>query len=1284
MDPGRPNRPTKREDFEVAIICALTLEADAVIALFDHHWEDDRFSYGKARGDPNAYSIGAIGQHNVVLAHLPGMGKVAAGNIAAFCRMSFPNIKLALLVGICGGAPYYNKGNGQIRLGDVVISTGIVQYDFGRRFPDKFEIKDSLNDILGRPGLEIRNLLSKLKTVRESERLNTESWKHLNELCQDAKRPATFPGRSKDLLFPADYRHKHQDSLECTTCTSCHHESDPVCDIALTSSCEQMGCDTSQCLQRGDRQGEELHPVVHFGVFATGDTVMKSAKDRDYIAKDTQALGFEMESVGVWEVFPCVVIKSVCDYADSHKTKDWQPYAAACAAAYAKGFLRYWDPRRNAESISESEQFRKRIIKSLSYSDMNERRNNIPSEAPSTFNWIFEESVEYTGEEDLGWLSDRNSDTNRHSETEWETETASNAEDGQEGSIEAHEDSETGWETASDEESGPRESLEEDEDNETSWETACDEKSEKEESPEAGDDTEADWETETDLRSEITEDSTRSHQRWRHRDSFIDWLKSDLPVYWISGKPGSGKSTLMKFIVSDSRTLEALKEWNKDAIIIAHFFWKPGSTMQHSFKGLLCSLLCLILKNDKSISHSSLQRLIKDKDGKESPSDWDQRELRDLLLYYRNHSSQPICIFIDALDEISPEQDTLDTLHVLGALISPTIKICVSSRPERLFRLHLQGKPSLEIHKLTRPDIEQYSKVSIRDSILLEPQGLKISDLARRIGEMSQGVFLWAVLVTRSLIRGINNGDSESDIDRRLSSTPQDLMDLYRDIVKRFTTDHDIYQQSASMIFNLVLILKGIPMPLFEAIVTTDGPLLDQIVVQGKGIHAQDLVTKGLRLVNTLEVGCAGLLEVRSSMKDNPPSFKSKPLLAWLRKKITFIHRSAEDFLLDTEDGRKLWESCPCSQEELLIRRTKAKLAWYELYPSLDNVLGMESCELHYVLETSNEWIHDASLPWAVSTTMLTLAQRMHERGSLVAPEYSHEPLPLYSRRGQFLTYAVYFGHTAFTFNNLATFPDYETQETAYYIFYNACARLRPPHEDANLLNDLEVVEFMIENGYSPNWPGSSETTTGKFGSPWLQHLLTAHKELSTASEYMLTSTQALKVLDVIRMFLKAGASVHSRIKVVFNWSRPDDRRSFAHIRLDALWLYRTKDIVRPDNSDFMILEINAKVLLESILVQVHGAIGPASRLKVPEAESYMKALAFGNYEEKKYFIVDRDCVSELLLDGVRLWFQDATRKHDVMELNNKVMRICSCDTDEVSKASCRQGPWPSEFSWAI
>lgn len=908
---------------------------------------------------------------------------------------------------------------------------------------------------------------------------------------------------------------------------------------------------------------------------------------------------------------------------------------------------------------------------------MNERRNNIQSEAPSTFNWIFEESVEYPREQGLDSLSAQDSDTTRHHETGWKADLAPNAEAGKEGSFEAGDNNGTGWETASDEESEQEGSLEDDEDDEASWETTSDEKSGEEGSLEADDDMGTDWATESDDRSETSEDSTPSGRQWRHWDSFIDWLKSDLPVYWITGKPGSGKSTLMKFLISDSRTPAALKEWKKDTIIIAHFFWKPGSTMQHSFKGLLCSLLCLILKNDKSISHSVLQRMIKDKDGKESPSDWDQRELRDLLLHYRNHSSQPICIFIDALDEISPEQDTLDALHMLRALISPTIKICVSSRPERLFRLHLQDKPSLEIHKLTGPDIEHYSKVSIRDSILLEPQGLKVSDLARRIGQMSQGVFLWAVLVTRSLIRGINNGDSERDIYRRLNSTPQDLMDLYRDILMRSAADRDIYQQSASMIFNLVLILNGIPMPLFEATVATDGPLLDQLVVQGKGIHAKDLVTKGLRMVNTLEVGCAGLLEVRSSMNENSPTFRLKPLLAWLRTTITFIHRSAEEFLIDTEDGRKLWESCPCSQEELLTRRAKAKLAWHELYPSLGIVSEMKSCELPSVLETLTRWIREASLPRAVSTTILTLAQKMYERGSLLTPETCRELLPLHSRRGQFLIYAVSFSHTTFVFNNLATFPNSERYETAYYIFYNACAELHSPDDDGNMMHEPGVVKFMIENGYSPNWPGSSETTTYKFGSPWLRYLLALHEKLTGRVKAILTSTQALAVLDTIRMFLRSGASVQSRFKIVFSWCRVPERRLPAHISLEALFIHPYKRFPCPDNSGFLILEINAKVLLESILVQVHGAIHPVSRLRLPEDASHTKALAFGNWSKKEYFIVDRNWVSELLVEGVKLWFRHATRKGDDTKLNNTVMGMCRYVTDKVSEASCRQGAWP-------
>ena len=123
--------PTSRLGFEVAIICALTIEADAVEALFDQYWDNDH-SFGKSPGDSNAYTTGSIGRHNVVLAHMPGMGKANAAVVASHCRTSYPNIKLALIVGVCGAVPFASNNNTEIILGDIIMSSGVIQYDFGQ------------------------------------------------------------------------------------------------------------------------------------------------------------------------------------------------------------------------------------------------------------------------------------------------------------------------------------------------------------------------------------------------------------------------------------------------------------------------------------------------------------------------------------------------------------------------------------------------------------------------------------------------------------------------------------------------------------------------------------------------------------------------------------------------------------------------------------------------------------------------------------------------------------------------------------------------------------------------------------------------------------------------------------------------------------------------------------------------------------------------------------------------------------------------------------------------
>ncbi|EXK75943.1 hypothetical protein FOQG_19295 [Fusarium oxysporum f. sp. raphani 54005] len=315
----RPSRPNNRHGFEIAIICALPLEADAIEALFDYYWDGDGPPLGKAANDPNAYSTGMIGCHNVVLVRMPGTGKVHAAAAASNCRASFPNVKIALVVGVCGVAPFKRNGE-EIVLGDVVISEGIIQYDFGRRLPGQFIPKEGPLDSLGRPNQEIRGVLAQAKGTRGRQRLISEMTGYLNLLRHNPELYAEYPGVTYDRLFEASY---------------CHSEDQ--------KSCEQVGCDGKLVPRRRlQATGPSPAPAIHFGLMASGDSVMKSGEDRDREVEVRDIVAFEMEGAGVWDILPCIVIKGACDYADSHKSKVWQRYAAATAAACTKAFLDFW------------------------------------------------------------------------------------------------------------------------------------------------------------------------------------------------------------------------------------------------------------------------------------------------------------------------------------------------------------------------------------------------------------------------------------------------------------------------------------------------------------------------------------------------------------------------------------------------------------------------------------------------------------------------------------------------------------------------------------------------------------------------------------------------------------------------------------------------------------------------------------------------------------------------------------------------------------------------------
>ncbi|KAH6603473.1 hypothetical protein Trco_008248 [Trichoderma cornu-damae] len=338
---ARITQPAGRDNFHVAIICALPCEVDAVTLLFDHFWDEENDPYGRANGDTNTYITGRLGKHNVVLVVLPNMGTNSAAAATASLRSSYGNLKLAFLVGICGGVPRIEEYD--VFLGDVVVSRAIVQYDFGRQYPGHFAVKNSVEDSLGRANKDIRGLLAVFETELMRERLQARSAGYLKQLQDAAARKRRraryqYPGATEHRLYLPHYIHRHR--APCDVCNK-GDGSGGACESAAKASCADLGCDETQLVRRPSplRDDGDFDFNIFIGRIGSGNAVMKSGRDRDRIASEHNLIAFEMEGAGAWEEVPCLVVKGVCDYADSHKNKLWQDFAAATAACVMKAIL---------------------------------------------------------------------------------------------------------------------------------------------------------------------------------------------------------------------------------------------------------------------------------------------------------------------------------------------------------------------------------------------------------------------------------------------------------------------------------------------------------------------------------------------------------------------------------------------------------------------------------------------------------------------------------------------------------------------------------------------------------------------------------------------------------------------------------------------------------------------------------------------------------------------------------------------------------------------------------
>jgi nucleoside phosphorylase len=331
------------KDYTVGWICAITPEFVAARAFLDEvHKGPDYVS----PNDIGGYTLGKIGKHNVVITILPEgeYGISSAASVARDMLHSFPNVRIGLMVGVGGGVPTRHD----IRLGDVVVSApreghgGIFQYDFGKTKQDQSFRQTGFHN---QPPTVLLTACNLLKAQYESE----------GHQLRDAINSAL----KKIPTLPEKYQRPDPGSDRLYLPKVVHPNGEVGC-------AEACGDDPSK-LEFRPKRTKVQDPAVHYGLIASANQLMKDALIRDKLAAEKDVLCFEMEAAGLINHFPCLIIRGICDYSDSHKNKDWQGYAAMTAAAYAKDLLSQIAPI--AVEVGEFEKRRTKIQKWLKPSD---------------------------------------------------------------------------------------------------------------------------------------------------------------------------------------------------------------------------------------------------------------------------------------------------------------------------------------------------------------------------------------------------------------------------------------------------------------------------------------------------------------------------------------------------------------------------------------------------------------------------------------------------------------------------------------------------------------------------------------------------------------------------------------------------------------------------------------------------------------------------------------------------------------------------------------------------
>ncbi|KAK0667169.1 hypothetical protein QBC41DRAFT_348200 [Cercophora samala] len=631
----------------------------------------------------------------------------------------------------------------------------------------------------------------------------------------------------------------------------------------------------------------------------------------------------------------------------------------------------------------------------------------------------------------------------------------------------------------------------------------------------------------------------------RDQSRLYDWLKTGQGVFWVSGKAGAGKSTLMKFIADHNETRKALEVWASPRTLVlgSHYFWTAGSEMQKSQLGLfqtllheifcacpeLISLVCPSRWAQTADANSYYEKQAarhpkSNANGMTSSPPWSNQELLETLQSLSQLTTMPakFCLFIDGLDEFCGNHSELS--HTLKKLAeSPNFKLCLSSRPWNVFEDafgHGTVENKLCINELTWNDIRDYAYERLLENprwFAEEFPQKEMEDLVNDITEKAQGVFLWVFLVTRSLHQGLVNGDTMTDLQKRLETLPTELEAFFKhmiDLIEPF------YHQKMARILQIATNAQGsLDLQLYQAMEYEEK---DNEYAICKPIESRTLLKlkKGLKQWRRrINAQCGGLLEIKARGE----GFH-----------VEFLHRTARDLLL-TRDMSDYLSTRSGQGFMVNLSTLKGFVFLYRCWVQTDRIPYQGDHEPFWRdgLEYANMAIYESK---ENALALLDAVENLHAsiRATENNPHWNSTPFRLE------LVEAGIDRYVAAKLTEDPRYFDHDFDMALYRAIHPVQLRDGYSHHKLWSQGHIDIIVMLLQSGHDPN--------SGNVNSSWHEFLRRACTNGEDFKDSMENS--------LFYHFLKHGARGDTRLQLRMSSNGAyEDRLPFAHFIMALFWI---------------------------------------------------------------------------------------------------------------------------------